>query len=479
MRVLLVDLEARHPLFKAPSWTPVYLPSLAAVLREGGHQAAMLERAAFEPFGGKGHQAAVARRFGDLIAGFAPETLAFDVQAENWGIFRRLVRAAREATPATLLLAGGRHATLCPGETLAFCPELDAVLIGEAETTISSIAGGAAPAVVSGIALRRGNKTIRTAEPALLQDLDALPMPAWNLLDMAYYTRRTPRVIPCLPLRTASIESSRGCAGQCTFCAEGRMHARVHRFHGAEYVCETVERLIRDYSIEGLYFRDENFLANPGRVAALCEAFVRRGLSNRVQWAAQVRPDSVSPGILRLMRTAGCVQLEYGIESGSQRILDAIGKGTSVEQNADAIRITREAEIRSLAYTMFGLPGETRDDLLATESFLERSGPDVVRFTAFTLYPGAPAVTLLEKQGRLAPGFWKDAESAPASSGPDGMNVSAMTSAELRRTAGRVYRSQVFPRFLRDFRTHNRMRDVPGYFNIAAAASHFLKRLLR
>ena len=461
MIAALVELMERSPILKAPLWMPVYLPSLAAVLRQGGHTAVILEPLAHWPSDQSGR---APERLADDLRQIRPDLVIFDTRMESWGAFRACVRSARAALPVAILLAGGRHATLCPKETLQFVQELDAVLIGEAEPAIEVIANGAILTQVPSVAVRHGG-SIRPAEGQVpVADLDRLPLPAWDLLDMDYYTRRTPRTIPCIPLRTATLESSRGCAGQCLFCAEGRLHAKTHRFHRADYIAAAVDRLIKDYGIDGLYFSDENFLADRPRVAELCEEFLRRGLADRIRWSAQVRADSVAPDNLRLMRKAGCIQLEFGIESGSARMLAALGKGIRVEQNRAALHMTREAGLRSLAYVMFGLPGETADDLLQTQRFLAETDPDIVRVNPFMLFPGTPAVRQLIDANRLKPDFWCNAAVVPSSADNATTNVSAMSQRDLRRLKRRLDLQVAFPRFARDYFAFNRLGDILTYF---------------
>lgn len=453
MKAALVEQTARSALFKVPLWMPIYLPLLAAVLRRASHTVIILEPLAAGP------QPPPEQLAADLLR-FHPDLVLFDVRMEAWGTFRACIRAARAALPGALLLAGGRHATLCPQELLRFTPELDAVLMGEAEAALAALAGGAVPAQVPAVVTRAGAPGPVNTQPPLA-DLDQLPLPAWDLLDMAYYTQRTPRVIPCVPLRTATLQSSRGCASRCLFCAEGRQHAAPHRFHSAGYVADAVEKLVREHGLDGLYFSDENFLADPPRVAQLCEEFLRRGLAQRIRWSAQVRADGVAPEQLGLMRRAGCIQLEFGLESGSARLLAALGKRVSVEQNRAALRLTREAGLRSLAYVMVGLPGETAGELRETLRFLVAANPDIVRLNPYLLLPGTPLVQQLVAAGRLAPDFWREAVEVPSALDSAATNVSAMPLRELRRLARQLDRRVVLPRLARDYVAHNRLRQVP------------------
>ncbi|MFH0953480.1 MAG: radical SAM protein [Verrucomicrobiota bacterium] len=473
MNVALIDLDRRHHLFKVPLWWPVYLPSVAAVLRESGHAVALIERGVLEA---RSHDNAdeVLRRLVARVVSAEPELVLFDVRADSASDLNAFAEAARRGAPRARLLAGGRHPTLCPDETLEDCGFLDGIVAGEAENAMSRLAAGAALDAVPSVVFRQAGQAARTAGEAPVTDLDTLPLPAWDLLDMRYYARRTPRAIPCFPLKTATLETSRGCPGQCTFCSEGRMNSKAHRFHGAAYVAEAIQLLIRDYGIDGAYFCDESFLANPGRVMQLCEELMRQGLDRKIRWSAQVRTDSVNPEILAVLRKAGCVQLEYGVESGSQRMLDSVAKGATMEQNAAAVRLGREAGVRALVYIMYGLPGETRDDLRETARFLGRTRPDIVRFIRFMPFPGTPAAQQLVAAGRLPRDFWREARGGRSFFEYTRENVSAMPAEVLRTEARSVYFRRVFPVYLRDYLRRNSPADILSHMQ-AAELLRFLR----
>lgn len=475
MNVVLVGPSARSGLLRAPLWMPVYLPSLAAVLRRAGHRVALLE-----PVLG-GFAPPELERIAEHVAARAlscnADLVVFDVQTPFWSSVDACARAVQRLQPNVLTAAGGRLATLCPDEVLTFCEAIDVVLIGEAETSVEALAGGAACAAIPGLAFRENGGIRRTSGDGIAADLDTLPFPAWDLLDMAYYTRRTPRVIPCIPLRTATLESSRGCTGSCIFCAEGRLYPKPHRFHSARYVVDAADRLMKDYGIEGLYFSDESFLSHPCRIMELCDEFLRSGLAARLRWSAQARADTVTPDILAMLRKAGCIQLEFGIESGSQSLLDAVGKQLTVDQNLSALRLARDSGLRRLAYVVIGLPGETRDDLLETIRFLEKADPDVVRCNMYQLHPGTPAVRRLVEAGRVPHDFWRTTPGLPSALRDPVFNVSAMDWSELRRLYRRLERRAVLPRFVRDYLRHSGARSIPVDFNGRALAAFALRRL--
>ena len=473
MRVLLVDMTPRPGQPRQPLWMPIYLPALAGVLRGAGHSVALVEHGLLVEVA-RGATAELARRFGRRVRALEPDLVVFDVRMETLSDFADFGREARAAAPCALILAGGRHPTQLPEETLEAAPFIDGVVIGEPEETILEIAGGAPLASAAGTVSRCGGAIVSAVRRPPIADLDNLPFPAWDLLDMDWYTSRTQRVIPCLPLRTATIQASRGCTAGCSFCAEGRLYPPPHRRHTPAYVVALVQRLLAEYRIGGLYFADENLLGDPGHARGLFEALIRADIPGKLCWSAQVRVDAVDAGLLALMRRAGCIQLEFGIESGSSRVLQSLGKGAAVETGETALRLCRQAGIRTLASVMYGLPGETLMDLRATAALVARARPTIVRLVRYIPVPGTALVRSLIRDGRLPERFWeRDVRRGDPFGGAPAPNLTALSDSELVREERRLYFRCVLPRYTRDWLRHSRPQDA-----LALTRSRFLPRLL-
>lgn len=454
---------------------PVYISSVASSLREDRHQVTIVDHGACEELC-QWDEAATSRRMAEIIAAFEADAVLCDVRYLSWPVFQGLARAIKDSMPGVVLMAGGRHPTVAPVDSLRNCPELDAALVGEPEPAMRMFASGTPLTNITAFAARAaGGFPGRRDMP--VEDMDTLPFPAWDLLDMDHYTRKTPRVIPCLRLKTAAVETSRGCTAGCRFCAEGRLAAGRHRWHSASYVADEIEQLIKDYAIEGVYFSDESFLANRERVAVLCDEFIRRGLGKRVVWTAQVRTDSVDPEILAAMKRAGCVQLEFGVESGSQRVLDSLLKGSTVEANMAAVRMTREAGIRSMTYTMRGIPDETLEDFRATAEFIRQARPDIVRMTEYVPLPGTVLIRRLVSSGRLTGDYWSGTGTSTTHASKQPLNLTAMDTREYRREAKRIYFRHVFPRFARDFLRHNPPWSIPRVFRMKALFAFLWRKI--
>lgn len=465
MKVLVVDLQPRARLIKAPLWTPVYAASVAGAVRAHGHDVRIVERGRLEAQSGTGRDE-LRQAFRECVERFRPDAALFDVRPDVLTDLRDLGEVVRHAAPDARILAGGRHPSMVPANTLETNPFLDGVIAGEPEQAAIDVADGLPLREIGSVTHRDGDRVVVNPRRAPVSDLDQLPFPALDLLDMEYHTSRTPRAIPCIPLRTVTVETSRGCDGGCLFCSEGRLHGPPHRWHSPGYLVEMIGRLETDYRINGLYFADETFAHNRTRVAELCEALAESGLAQRLQWSAQVRTDAVDAEILALMKRAGCVQIEFGVETGSQRILDRMAKGTTVEGNVEALRRTREAGIRALTYIMFALPDETEDDIRATGDFIDRADPNLVRLIRFIPFPGTPATDELIGRGMIDPAFWVDQRRRGDPQGGDTRNFTAMSDATLERVGRGLYCRRVLPRFRRDFIRHHTPIDYFTTFNI-------------
>lgn len=456
-----------------PLWTPVYLPLAAGALRAAGHEVSIVEC---------GHLAAgppaaatpPLRRFRDALLERPPEAVVFEMPLEHLDDVGDLAAAAREAAPGALILAGGRHPTLLPRETLDAHPALDGVIVGEPEATLVELAGVGKLAGLAGTAARDGGQAVAGPRREPIADLDrVVPPPALDLLDMAYHTGRTLRAIPCLPLRTATILSSRGCAASCRFCSEGRLYPAPHRWHGAARVVAIIEDLVARYGVEGVYFQDETFLGNRDRVLELCGELARSGLASRVAWSAQARTDAVDAEVLAAMRRGGCVQLELGVESGSQRLLDELAKGETVEDHERAFALARGAGIRTLASVMVGTPGERLEDVRLTDELLGRLRPTVVRLVRYIPMPGTALVRSLVERGRLPERFWERGRYRGSPHGGPKRNLSEMSDEELRRAERSLYRRRALPAYAADLVRYAGARDWASLLR-----SGFLPRLL-
>ena len=201
--------------------------------------------------------------------------------------------------------------------------------------------------------------------------------------------------------RATTVFTSRGCAFDCTFCAGKVAVGKKVRFQSPDLVIEEIEKLIKDYRVEGIYFADDMFDINKQRADVICEKLIEKGLHKKMRWYPQLRANSIEKRRVELMKRAGAVRADIGFESGSQRTLNTINKRTTVEQNYNAARILHEAGLQFQANIIVGIPGETEDDIRATEAMVRAIKPHWIGFGEFIPLPGSRLYQDLLNKGVL------------------------------------------------------------------------------
>lgn len=301
----------------------------------------------------------------------------------------KLADLLKKADPALTIMIGGPHFTALPAETMSMFPQFDIGVVGEADYTIvellSALEDKKDLTAVKGLVLRGGDGLIRTGIAPRIEDMDSLPMPEWDLLpDLAKYY--------CPPVHTlkrtpaALLVTSRGCPGKCVFC-DRSVFGNVLRAYSAGYTFRMIKDLYDNHGIREIQLRDDNFTAYRNRMLELCAMLKEAKLD--LIWTCACRVDMVNPDTLKLMKEAGCWQIWYGIESGSDMILNRLKKQTTTAKARAAVQMTRDAGISSCGFFILGSPGETAETLEATLRFSLDLPLDEAHFSFMTPLPGS------------------------------------------------------------------------------------------
>lgn len=303
--------------------------------------------------------------------------------------------------PDIVTILGGPHVTTAWERTLTRFPAIDYGFLGEGEFTALELFGtllsGKTPRDVPGTVYRDGSRIIANERPPLIDDLNALPPPAVELFDKfpsAYH----PPILHSPKGRAVTLVSSRGCPYRCTFCDRGVFGER-YRFHGTDYIIEQIHRFKTDYGISHIIFYDDNFTIDRAHLEALMEAII--DLPFDVSFNCDARVDLVDRQLLDLMKRAGAWMINYGVESGSQEILNDLSKRVSLDRARQAIRLTHDAGIMVKGLFMIGVPGETEESLEATGRFIRELPFDFVNFSKYTPYPGCEDYETIREKGDL------------------------------------------------------------------------------
>jgi anaerobic magnesium-protoporphyrin IX monomethyl ester cyclase len=307
----------------------------------------------------------------------------------------RVVRMAKEANPNCVTVMGGPHVTFWDDKALQECPDLDVVVRKEGEDTflelVQRIEANKSLHDVLGITYRDKGKIVRNADRPYIENLDALPFPARHLWPL----ERLREYEDILYLIT-----SRGCVYWCEFCATVRMHGRKYRFRNPKNVVDELEFLHKTYGVDKFTFCDDAFTVDRARTEELCREILTRGL--KVQWNCGTRVDMVTKDLLTKMKAAGCISVWFGVESGTQQVLDEMKKGISVEQTLEVLSWVRELGLKPVPNVLLGFPGETKESAWETIKFAEKLSPDDVAFyNLATPFPGTPMYDMIVKNGWL------------------------------------------------------------------------------
>ncbi len=309
--------------------------------------------------------------------------------------FNLAVTAARQIkqTAGAPVVLGGIHGTSLPVRSLQDEP-FDIVVIGEGEITFSRIIEGESWESIHGVAFRRNGEIIVNPRRKPEPDIDKFPFARYddfNLNDYHYGVFSGPRG---RNVRGIDIMTSRGCPFSCHFCASPTMWSRRVRFHSAEYVTANLDYL---YSLgyNDFFITDDLFSLKLSRLLKICAWLKEHGSRYR----CQLRSSSATPEILDLLAESGCLQIDYGVETASQKVLDLINKREKSENHYRAIKLTLERGIIAKAYLLAGLPGETKNTIQDTVRFIQTSGVEFCSVNYFVPLPGCEIFNNADKYG--------------------------------------------------------------------------------
>jgi len=360
-------------------YPPLSIGSLAAYVAREGHEPLVLD------FQVPWQRA----RWRERLADFAPRVVGLTAMTPTIGAAARIAAECRRVLPDATMVLGGYHVSFLGELTLRQYPVFDLGVVGEGERTLTellgAIEGGGSLEAVPGLLLRRGDEVLYTGQRERIRDLDSLPWPH-DHYDLDYYLwyggyseRWT--------FKCASAIVSRGCPFRCRFCASQRFWRKRFLLCSPERVVEEVRYLARR-GARSIYFRDSTFTANRKWTREFCEAKIKPGV--RTRWLCNTRADSIDEELLVLMKRAGLEALYFGVESGSQRILDYYNKATTVEQVRHAFDLCHKHGIATAAFFMIGAPIETRDDIRQSRDLARELRATYTYWFIYTPLPGSP-----------------------------------------------------------------------------------------
>lgn len=369
---------------------PIGLCNLAAVTRKEGYKTKILDALALK---------LNIKQTVKIILENNPDYLG--ISSTTLDIFNsvKVANMVKRRNKYIKIILGGPHITSLPEETMKKFSCFDIGVIGEGENTIIELLKildkKKSLRKIKGLIVKGKKKLIKTKPRPFIKNLDKLPMPAWDLLPnlVKYYQpaadslHRSPATL---------LITSRGCSGRCNFC-DRSVFGNCCRGHSAEYVIKMIKYLQKNYGIKDLFIEDDNFLLFKPRLKKICKLIKKQRID--ITFSCMGRVDTVDEEILNDLKGAGCWQINYGCESGSQKLLDLMKKNTKVKQVERAIKLTKKAGIRVKGLFMLGNLGETKETIKQTLKFIKKLPLDDFHMTYYTPFPGSEASKYAHKYG--------------------------------------------------------------------------------
>ena len=449
---------------------PTGILSLSAYLEKRGLPSTILDSALGPPgLAGAERERAILERIGQL----KPRLVCFSSTHREFDEVVRMNRAVKELDGGIQTIVGGAQPTYRSADFLAH--GFDFVGVGEGEATLYEFAGEILGGQnrfrkINGLHWRAGQEIVANPPRALLteEELNDIPALPYDQLDRRYFEIDL-RMIRGLPLRGALLMTTRGCPFSCSYCGCNLIFGRKLRAYSLAHIEAEVCQLKERHGVEGIWIGDDTFTVR--REHALGVAAILK--KHRLIWGCQTRVNTVDEDLMRTMKEAGCVQIDFGVESGSQRVLDEIiGKGTKVAQVEQAFRLAKKVGLRTLANFMVGLPTESRADLGQTEALASRLGADVYVFSIATPLPGTRLYEMVNEEITPQEYSMLDWNGSPLMDKIDKSHLGGNLSGERQRLENKFFLSSVvktlfagsnYSFFFSRAHKLERMRCVTGY----------------
>lgn len=390
MKILLI-----YPPGKTSFITPpLGLMYLAASLRKAGHQPQILDFL-LEKFD-KDSLFRIINQ-GIEIIGISAVTPLIDNAIS-------LANLIKQKFPEKIIVFGGPHPTLLPKETLERCENIDFIVKGEGEERLNSLIdyleGKKKEEELDGIALRRKGEIIELPQKKYIEDLDNLPLPARELVPIEKYSE----ILESEEKPATTLIASRGCPFHCIYCSKP-IFGNIFKGRSPENILKEIEFLKEEYKIREIIFYDDIFTFNRERIIKLCQLLIEKKLN--IRWKCETRVNFIDEELLKVMKKAGCYLIGYGIESGNQRVLNILRKGTTIAVIEKAIKMTKKVGIGVLGYFMLGIPGETEKEIKETINFAKSLDIDYALFSIATPYPATELYHIAKSLGKI-PKTWEN-----------------------------------------------------------------------
>jgi anaerobic magnesium-protoporphyrin IX monomethyl ester cyclase len=368
---------------------PIGLASIAAVLRADGHEVRIFDASLLCGFTND--------HWASEIISWQPDFLGISTITSHFGGAYDLCEKVKRIDGSIRTVLGGVHVSWGKDELMRQFPAIDFIIAGEGEYSFRKLASGNELRSIPGLYFRNGPNVEAGPPHTRLCEMDALPFPAYDLLQGFPDSYLMPLFgYPAHP--GAGIISSRGCVHRCSYC-DRSVFGNSYRWNSPEYTTEQIDWLAKDFGVRHIYFYDDQFTANRSRVARLCE--LMRKNRTRTTFNCIARVGTIDRELCVMLKKAGCWMVNVGIESGDQRLLTEHKSGLTLDAVRSDVALLKRHGLYVKGLFMMGLPGETPESIRMTRKFALSLPLKDANMTAFTPFPGAPLSSRISEEGAL------------------------------------------------------------------------------
>lgn len=342
-----------------------------------------------------------------MLLDFQPEIVGITCLTPARKKALEAARLAKKINSGILTVLGGAHPTIMHSQLMGNYPFVDYVVLGEGEAAFLEIAQGKPASEIAGLVYRKDGVSLKTTQRKYVEDLDAIPFPAWHLVDLKKYPARGAGIVNGIDLAKEpriSVIFSRGCSGHCDFCSTWWVW-RGWRRRSPGNMADEMELLYRDFGVRHFCFADDSMTVDRVAVMRLCDEIIARRL--KIAFHVTTRTDCVDEALISKLKAAGCYNIAFGIETASPALLEKMGKENSVEASVRAIALCRQAGIKVTALIIAGNVGETEGTIKETVAFLRKTRPDEVGCVGgLWILPGTKLYRDCVRRGLINDDFW-------------------------------------------------------------------------
>jgi len=418
MKILLVNPPIPHNFYNREFYLPSSFLYIGAVLQKNGEDVKLMD---FKTIQSKylketkkdPDYSIYENKLADLINNYNPDLIGLGgLISANFKDMLRFSELAKKTSPTTPIVIGGAHATMYPKEILENCNSIDWLILGEGETSTTQLVEMLKNKnydfdEIEGFAYRKGKEIKIKKRTNFIKNLDELPMPAYNLIDLKDYYEDTnawhnPKNL--LINTEIPIISSRSCPNDCNFCASSEIMGRGWRPRSAKNVVDEIEYLYNNYGQNHFSFMDDNFTLNKSRLLEICDTINKKKLNIQFETHNGVSINTLDDEIIDAMATAGLTRIALPIESGSDYIRNkVIGKNLKKEKIFEVLKSLRryKGQIYARAFFIIGMPEDTKETLMETYRMIEQLNVEKVHLTNIVPFPGTRVYTQAIKDNLL------------------------------------------------------------------------------